>query len=313
MKRRTKLWIALPAVLAAAVLLAGAAGWFWLRTSLPRLDGEVRLPGLGERGEVIYDANGIPHIRAATVEDAYFLLGYVHARDRMFQMDFARRIGSGTLSEVVGERTLSIDRMARTLATERNAERVLSRLPEDAVGVLNAYSAGINAWLATRSGALPPEFVLLGYEPEPWQPKDSLARAGVKLANLVWEWENEGLRGALAARLSPAQLADLFPEDVRWRLVRSRPRREACGTRARCRPMEVLVEGHVRWLAIGGTGVQCMGGCGRQDGKRSPLAGQRPPSGADGARTLVSRAPGSAGPQSGGRDGSGGPRFRSGP
>ena len=94
------------------------------------------------------------------------------------------------------------------------AERVLSQLPEDAVGVLHAYSAGINAWLATRSGALPPEFVLLGYEPEPWLPKDSLARAGVKLANLVWEWENEGLRGALAARLSPTQLSDLFPEDV---------------------------------------------------------------------------------------------------
>lgn len=214
MRRRTKLWIGLPAALAAAVLLAGAAGWFWLRTSLPQLDGEIRLPGLGERGEVIYDANGIPHIRAASVDDAWFLLGYVHARDRMFQMDFARRVGSGTLSEVVGERTLSIDRMARTLGTERNAERILSRLPEEAVGVLNAYSAGINAWLATRSGALPPEFVLLGYEPEPWRPQDSLARAGVKLANLVWEWENEALRGALAARLSPAQLSDLFPEDV---------------------------------------------------------------------------------------------------
>ena len=214
MRRRTKLWIALPAAFAAALLLAGVAGWFWLRTSLPRLDGEIRLPGLGERGEVIYDANGIPHIRAATAEDAYFLLGYVHARDRMFQMDFARRVAGGTLSEVVGERTLSIDRMARTLATERNAERILSRLPEDAVGVLKAYSAGINAWLATRTGALPPEFLLLGYEPEPWRPKDSLARAGVKLANLVWEWEGEGLRGALAARLSPAQLDDLFPEDA---------------------------------------------------------------------------------------------------
>ena len=214
MRRRTKLWIALPAAFAAAILLAGAAGWFWLRTSLPQLDGEIRLPGLQQRGEVIYDANGIPHIRAATVDDAYFLLGYVHARDRMFQMDFARRIGSGTLSEVVGERTLSIDRMARTLGTERNAERILARLPEDAVGVLKAYSAGINAWLATRPGALPPEFVLLGYEPKPWRPKDSLARSGVKLANLVWEWESEALRGALAARLSPAQLSDLFPEDV---------------------------------------------------------------------------------------------------
>ncbi len=214
MRRRTRLWMTLPAAFVVAVLLAGAASWLWLRTSLPRIDGEIRLPGLQQRGEVIYDVNGIPHIRAATVNDAYFLLGYVHARDRMFQMDFARRIGSGTLSEVVGERTLSIDRMARTLGTARSAEQILSRLPEDAVGVLNAYSAGINAWLTTRSGALPPEFVLLGYEPEPWRPKDSLARSGVKLANLVWEWENEALRGALAAKLSPEQLSDLFPEDI---------------------------------------------------------------------------------------------------
>ena len=212
MRRRTRLWIAVPAALAAAIALAGAAGWFWLRTSLPPLDGEIALPGLRERAEVIYDANGIPHIRAATVDDAYFVLGFVHARDRMFQMDFARRLGSGTLSEVVGERTLPFDRMARTLGTERNAERILARLPEDAVAVLNAYSAGINAWLATRSGALPPEFVVLGYEPKPWQPKDSLARSGVKLANLVWEWESEALRGALAARLSPEQFSDLFPE-----------------------------------------------------------------------------------------------------
>ncbi len=214
MRRRTRLWIAVPLALAAAIALAIAAGWFWLRTSLPPLDGEIRLPGLRERAEVIYDANGIPHIRAATVDDAWFLLGFVHARDRMFQMDFMRRLGSGTLSEVVGERTLRIDRTARTLGTERNAERILSRLPEDAVGVLNAYSAGINAWMATRSGALPPEFILLGYEPKPWQPKDSLARSGVKLANLAWEWENEALRGALAARLSPEQFSDLFPVEV---------------------------------------------------------------------------------------------------
>ncbi len=214
MRRRTRLWIAVPAALAAAIALAGMAGWFWLRTSLPPLDGEIRLPGLQERAEVIYDGNGIPHIRAATVADAYFLLGFVHARDRMFQMDFARRLGRGTLSEVVGERTLPIDRAARTLGMERNAERILARLPEDAVAVLNSYSAGINAWLVTRSGALPPEFLLLGYEPEPWQPKDSLARSGIKLANLAWEWESEALRGALAARLSPAQLSDLFAGDV---------------------------------------------------------------------------------------------------
>lgn len=193
--------------------LAVFGGYLWLRTSLPSLDGDIRLAGLRDRAEVIYDANGIPHIRASTVEDAYFVLGFVHARDRLFQMDFVRRLGSGTLSEVIGERALPLDRMARTLGIQRSAERILAGLPRDAVAVLEAYRAGINAWLATRSGALPPEFVLLGYEPKPWSSADLLMRSRLTVASLVWNWKEEALRGALAARLSPAQFADLFPEE----------------------------------------------------------------------------------------------------
>ncbi len=213
MTRRQRRSLLAPMAVVAVLALALLAGYLWLRTSLPSLDGEIRLAGLEDRAEVIYDANGIPHIRAATVADAWFLLGFVHARDRLFQMDFVRRLGSGTLSQVVGELTLPLDRMARTLGIQRSAERILARLPEDAVSVLDAYGAGINAWLETRSGALPPEFLLLGYEPEPWRPVDSLMRSRLTVANLVWEWKGEALRGALAARLTPGQFADLFPEE----------------------------------------------------------------------------------------------------
>ena len=184
---------------------------------------------------------------------------------------------------------------------------------EDAVGVLNAYSAGINAWLATRSGALPPEFVLLGYEPEPWRPQDSLARAGVKLANLVWEWENEALRGALAARLSPAQLSDLFPEDADGALSGvGRARVNAGGAPAAA-----------QWTSL----WKAMSGGSRTEAQASnawAVAGGRT---ASGLPLLASdphlglTAPGlwylarleGAGPQPGGRNGSGGPGFRSGP
>ena len=214
MNRKWRKWMLALAAITAGTVIAAFGGYIYLRTSLPSLDGEIRLAGLRDSVEVIYDVNGIPHIRAATIEDAYFALGFVHARDRLFQMDFVRRLGSGTLSEVVGERTLPFDRMARTLGIRRSGEQTLSLLPEDAKSVVEQYCDGVNAWLETRWGALPPEFLLIGYEPEPWTPGDVLTRSRLTLASLVWEWKNEALRGALGARLSPGQFASLFPKET---------------------------------------------------------------------------------------------------
>ena len=211
---RRKILLRILGGLLAACILSITGGFLWLRTSLPDLTGEMRLPGLGASVELIHDRNGIPHIHASSPEDAYFTLGLVHARDRLFQMDFMRRLGAGRLSEVVGGATLQIDRTMRTLGLYRLAEATARRMPEDARRYLDSYASGVNSFLNTRSGALPPEFLALRYEPEPWSPADSLVWGRLMGQRLTSNWRTEALRAALAKHLDPDRLADLWPAET---------------------------------------------------------------------------------------------------
>ena len=110
-------------VLLLLLVLAGAGGLLWLRTSLPQTEGTATLPGLAADVSVIRDAHGIPTIRAGSEADAYRALGYVHAQDRLWQMEQMRRLGAGRLSEMTGSATLEYDRLMRTLGVYRLAER----------------------------------------------------------------------------------------------------------------------------------------------------------------------------------------------
>ena len=196
-----------------SVILATAAGFLWLRTSLPGLSETVRITGLQRDVEIVHDRNGIPHIRAALEDDAYTALGYLHARDRLFQMDFMRRLGAGRLSEVIGRPTLALDKTMRTLGVYRLANETFRRLPPDARRAVEHYTGGVNAFLRTRAGALPPEFVVLQYTPEPWTHADSLIWGRLMAMRLTGNWRTEALRAALSARLTPDQIADLWPRD----------------------------------------------------------------------------------------------------
>ena len=213
MRRLRKIVFRIVGGLVLVLVVAVAGGFLWLRTSLPTLSGEVRLDGLSAEVEIIHDANGIPHIRAASRDDAYFALGFVHARDRLFQMDSMRLLGAGRLSEVIGSFGLPVDRAMRTLGLYRLAEETHARLPADARGHVEAYAAGVNAYLDSRSGALPPEYALLQYSPEPWKPADSLVWGRLMAQWLSGNWRTEALRAALSADLSAEQLADLWPPD----------------------------------------------------------------------------------------------------
>jgi penicillin G amidase len=199
--------------LAVLLLVAAAGGYLWLRTSLPRLSGEISLAGATSEIEIIRDRNAVPHIRAANADDAYFGLGFVHAQDRLFQMDFMRRLGAGKLSEVVGPATLPLDRMMRLLGLYRAAEQSVARLSPEARRMLEAYSAGVNAFLTQSSGSLPPEFLVLGYRPTPWRPADSLVWARIMAMRLTGNWRDEALRARLSSRLSAGQIDELWPED----------------------------------------------------------------------------------------------------
>lgn len=207
--RKIKLRVAI--ILFLPLGLLTAAGLLWLRTSLPGLSEHVTLPGIEAPVEIVHDRNGIPHILAGSTDDAYRALGFLHARDRLFQMDFMRRLGAGRLSEVTGRPTLQIDKTMRTLGLYRLASETVRRLPAEARAALDAYAAGVNGFLTVRSGALPPEFIALQYTPERWAPADSLVWGRLMAMRLTGNWRTEALRGALSARLSPQQLADLWP------------------------------------------------------------------------------------------------------
>lgn len=206
---------ALRAAIATALLLAAAAagGVLWLRTSLPSLAETVRIADLDGKVDVIHDRNGVPHIIASHQSDAYRALGYIHARDRLFQMDFMRRLGAGRLSEVVGSATVPLDKTMRTLGLHRLAGETYRRLPDDAKRAVDAYAAGVNAFLRGRTGALPPEFLALRYAPEKWTPEDSLVWGRLMAMRLTGNWRTEALRAALSERLTPDQMSDLWPGD----------------------------------------------------------------------------------------------------
>lgn len=191
-------------------LLAGG-GYLWLRGSLPQTEGTLAIAALGAPVELLRDADGLVTIRAESERDAAVALGYAHAQDRLWQMDFMRRAGAGRLSEVVGETTYELDRFLRTLGLYRTAEANLAHLSPALRDLLEAYAAGVNAYLAAPGGPLPPEFQLLRYAPEPWRPADSLVWGRLMALQLSGNWREELLRARLARRLTAAQIAFLWP------------------------------------------------------------------------------------------------------
>src|SRR5438552_11937546 len=169
-----------------ALVVATAASlalYVYARRSLPVLDGTLVVPGAQSSNpaitapiDIIRDADAIPHVFAANKLDALFGLGYVHAQDRLWQMELQRRIGHGRLSEVLGAGALPQDRFLRTVGFGRAAKNAWAATPDWAKQQIDAYVAGVNAFIGTHHGAkLPPEFTLLRFEPEPWTGVDVIA------------------------------------------------------------------------------------------------------------------------------------------
>jgi len=151
-------------------------------------------------------------IVAQNDEDLAFGLGYVHAQERLFQMELQRRYGAGRLAEIFGVPAVGIDRQMRTFGLYRAAEAEIPFLSAEMNRALNAYTAGVNAFLVTRRGALPPEFLLLRFAPEPWRPADSLVWGKLMALQLGGNYRGELLRARLARTVSPADLSLLYPE-----------------------------------------------------------------------------------------------------
>jgi penicillin amidase len=207
------LWLKRLAIFGLAILclVGGSAIWLSIR-SLPKVDGLSQVPGLLASVEIRRDERGIPFIQAKNEGDAYFGLGYAHAQDRLFQMDFMRRLGAGRLSEVLGRQGLGSDKFMRTLGVYKHARENLKVLDPETTHVLQRYADGVNAWLETHPNLLPPEFQLLNYTPGSWQLADSLVWQKLMGLSLSGNWRDELLRSALLKTLPAERVAELWPD-----------------------------------------------------------------------------------------------------
>ena len=206
--RSAKRFVALSLAL---VVVVGAGLFVWVQSSLPRKSGEIRATQLAATAEIVRDVQGVPYIFAENQRDAAFALGVAHAQDRLWQMELQRRLGAGRLSEILGSRTLSVDRNMRTMGFYRHAEASVAGLSHELQDLFHAYAAGVNSWIRERPGALPPEFLLLRHTPEPWRPADSLVWAKLMGERLSGNFRDELLRARLRSDLSDDEIDGLWP------------------------------------------------------------------------------------------------------
>jgi len=200
-------------VVAILVVAVGAVAWWFVYRPLPQIDGTAPLPGLQHEVTVQRDQWGVPHIRAASLEDLEEAQGYVMAQDRLWQMDLLRRVARGQLSEILGPATLSIDKDFRTLGLSRAAARDVAQLDAESRKLMEAYARGVNTFIEEHLDRLPLEFTLLRYKPLPWQPSDTLAISGYMYRTLTDTREREINRSRVAERAGAERAKDLFSEE----------------------------------------------------------------------------------------------------
>ncbi len=211
MRRARRLLLICGIALLLIALLGSGTGVYLVRRAFPQTSGTLVLPGLQAPVEVLRDAWGVPHIFAQSSHDLFLAQGYVHAQDRLWQMELNRRSASGRLSELVGEATLGTDRLFRTIGFRRAAEAEFARLDTETKEGLEAYAAGVNAFLAQHRGQLPIEFTLLRFAPEPWSPIDTVAFGKLMAWILGGHWSSALLRAHLVARFGVEGMRFLLP------------------------------------------------------------------------------------------------------
>jgi penicillin amidase len=182
----------------------------WMsRRTLPQVNGRINVEGLSEPVEVIRDKWGIPHIDAKNPPDLFFAQGFVHAQDRLWQMELNRRTAQGRLSEIFGEIALDTDRTARTFGFNRLAQQDWELFDDFSRSAIIAYTRGVNAFLDLNKSKLPVEFTLISHQLDPWHELDSVAFTRVMMWQLSHAWYNEIVRAQIIEATSPELAAEL--------------------------------------------------------------------------------------------------------
>lgn len=204
---RTMRGLALTVLAAASVFTVAAA--YAIRRPLPKSSGRLKLPGLRSGVEILRDRWGVPHIYASNLHDVFFAVGYAQAQDRLWQMEFNRRLASGTLADVFGAPALEVDRLIRRIGFRRAAQRDWENATIQERAVLEAFAAGVNAYI--NQSRLPLEFTVLRTKPDPWQPVDSLTFGCFLGWTLAGNWDSEIIRSWTIERFGARLMAEFEP------------------------------------------------------------------------------------------------------
>jgi penicillin amidase len=199
--------------LALIIILGGLAIFIRaeIRRSFPVTEGSLQVHGLYSPVTVVRDSFGVPHITAANQHDLFLAIGFVHAQDRLWQMDLERRTAAGRLSEIFGSSTLPFDRMFRIVGLERAAEEEERALSPQVRDRLQWYADGVNAFLVQYRDRYPLEFDVLRYDPTPWEPVHSLLVGKLMAWELNLSWWTDLTYGAIAARVGADKTSEIFP------------------------------------------------------------------------------------------------------
>jgi len=199
-------WLVVGLVLL-GVIGAGAL-YFHAKSAKTDWAGDKTVPGLTGEVRIVRDKHAVIHIDGTSDADVFFGLGYAHAQDRMFQMDLIRTVIAGRLSEWAGSSTVEIDGYIRTIGLYRAAEQSLAYLKPETLKVIEAYTAGVNAYLETASHPVSPEYGFLLTKPRPWTPADTIAMNKAFAVGLCGDAFGEVTSALLAEALTSAQLQD---------------------------------------------------------------------------------------------------------
>lgn len=198
-------------IIVLGTLSALAYGYRVLKSEVPPLNETINLPGLQKPVEVIVDKWGVPHVFGASDRDLVRVLGYLQARDRLWQMDLVRRAAAGRLSEIFGESQFETDAFQRVIGLERFAKNAIGNLDPETLAIMQAYSDGINAFIKEHPDLPTFEFRLIGYKMEPWKPADIIMLGRMTGWALSANWQDEILRYALIAERKAEQGLALLP------------------------------------------------------------------------------------------------------
>ncbi len=199
--------IIIPALLTLGLLFNSLSQKSFYKTS-----GEMRVQGLNSAVNIYFDDFGVPQIFAKNEDDAYFTLGYMHAQDRLWQMDLTRRVAEGRLSEIFGSNVLNFDKLFRTIGIHRFAYSWYNNISPKSKQVLDAYTKGVNKFIEAHYDNMPVEFDAMNYKPEPWKPEHSLMLARMMAWDLNIAWYSDYILGEVLNKTGLEKTAEIFPD-----------------------------------------------------------------------------------------------------